>query len=332
MKNIIVLGSNSFAGSSFINYALNKNYKITGISRSKEKSKLELKYKDNLLKQKNFKFYRLDINKDINKIIKIIKKIKKPVFVIDFAGQGMVAESWNNPDQWFKTNVISKIKLIEELKKIKINKYIRISTPEVYGSSSKMLLEENAHNPTTPYALTHSTIDKYLKLQKKEFNFPVLILRFSNFYGEYQPIYRIIPKTIISILKGKKLSLHGGGLSSRSFIYIDDFSNAIFKAINLKKQKQIVINVSSKEIITIKDLVKTICKKMNTNYKNIVKISKDRRAKDKKYFMNSKRAKNILKWKPYFEGINGFKKALHITTEWYKNNPDFYKNYSKKII
>ena len=115
MKHIIVLGSNSFAGSSFINYALNKNYKIIGISRSKEKSKLELKYKDNLLK-KNFKFYRLDINKDINRIIKIIKKIKNPVFIIDFAGQGMVAESWNNPDQWFRTNVISKINLIEGLK------------------------------------------------------------------------------------------------------------------------------------------------------------------------------------------------------------------------
>ena len=71
---------------------------------------------------------------------------------------------------------------------------------------NKMLLEENVDNPTTPYALTHSTIDKYLKLQKKEFNFPVLILRFSNFYGEYQPIYRIIPKTIISILKGKNLA------------------------------------------------------------------------------------------------------------------------------
>ena len=71
-----------------------------------------------------------------------------------------------------------------------------------------------------------------------EFNFPALILRFSNFYGECQPIYRIIPKTIVSILKGKKLNLHGGGLSSRSFIYIDDFSNAIFKAINLRKQNQ----------------------------------------------------------------------------------------------
>ena len=108
----------------------------------------------------------------------------------------MVAESWFNPDQWFNTNVISKINLIEGLKKIKINKYIRISTPEVYGSSNKMLLEENADNPTTPYALTHSTIDKYLKLQKKEFNFPVLILRFSNFYGEYQPITELFQKQL----------------------------------------------------------------------------------------------------------------------------------------
>ena len=328
MKNIIVLGSNSFAGSSFINYALNKNCKIIGISRSKEKSKLRLKYKNNPLKKKNFSFYKLDINNDIYKIIKIIKKIKKPVFIIDFAGQGMVAESWDKPSQWFKTNVISKINFIEELKKIKIKKYIRISTPEVYGSSSKMLLEENAYNPTTPYALTHTTIDEYLKLQKKEFNFPVLILRFSNFYGEYQPIYRIIPKTIISILKRKKLSLHGGGLSIRSFIYIDDFSNAIFKAINLQTQKQMILNVSSKEIITIKELVKKICKKMSTNYKNIVKISKDRRAKDKKYFMNSKKAKNILKW----DNKISLDQGLNNTIKWYVKNFNKIKKFNENYI
>ncbi len=328
MKNIVVLGSNSFAGSSFINYALNKNYKVIGISRSKEKSKLELKYKNNLLRNKNFKFYKLDINKNIIKIIKIIKKIKKPVFIIDFVGQGMVAESWDNPGQWFKTNVMNKINLIEELKKIKINKYIRISTPEVYGSSNRMLLEENTHKPTTPYALTHSTIDKYLKLQKKEFNFPMLILRLSNFYGEYQPIYRIIPKTIVSILKGKKLNLHGGGLSSRSFIYIDDFSNAIFKAINLRKQTQVVFNISSKEIITIKELVKKICQKMNVNYKNTVKISKDRRAKDKKYLMNSNKAKNILKW----NNSTSLNQGLNTTIKWYVKNFNRIKNFNENYI
>ena len=328
MKNIVVLGSNSFAGSSFVNFALNKNYKVIGISRSKEKSKLELKYKNNLLKNKNFKFYKLDINKNIVKIIEIIKRIKKPVFIIDFAGQGMVAESWDNPGLWFKTNVMNKINFIEELKKIKINRYIRISTPEVYGSSNKMLLEENTHNPSTPYALTHSSIDKYLKLQKKEFNFPALILRFSNFYGECQPIYRIIPKTIVSILKGKKLNLHGGGLSSRSFIYIDDFSNAIFKAINLRKQNQMVFNISSKEIITIRELVKKICQKMNVNYKNMVKISKDRRAKDKKYLMNSNKAKNILKW----SNSTSLNQGLNNTIKWYVKNFDKIKNLNEKYI
>lgn len=328
MKNIVILGSNSFAGSSFANYALNKKFKVIGISRSKEKSEFELKYKKNPLKNKNFKFHKLDINKNINKIIQIIKKIKHPVYIIDFAGQGMVAESWDHPGQWFKTNVMNKINLIEELKKIKIQKYIKISTPEVYGSSNKKLSENDSHNPSTPYALTHSTIDKYLELQKKEYNFPVLILRFANFYGEYQPIYRIIPKTIISILKRKKINLHGGGLSKRSFIYIEDFSKAIFKAIYLKKQNEIIFNISSKEIFTIKELVNKICKKMNAKYEDVVKVTKDRRAKDKKYLMSSNKAKKILNWK----NLISFDRGLDYTIDWYQKNFNKIKNLRENYI
>ena len=76
MKHIIVLGSNSFAGSSFINYALNKNYKIIGISRSKEKSKLELKYKDNLLKKKILNFIGWILMRISTELLKLLKKLK----------------------------------------------------------------------------------------------------------------------------------------------------------------------------------------------------------------------------------------------------------------
>jgi dTDP-glucose 4,6-dehydratase len=306
MKQIIILGSNSFAGSSFVDYCLEKNLKVIGISRSSEKSQYELKYKNNK-KLKKFRFCKIDINKDLDKLKKIIKKNST---IIDFAGQGMVSESWKNPEHWFQTNVQAKIKLIELLKVIKIQKYVRISTPEVYGSFKKKLTENNRHNPNTPYALTHSTIDQFLTLQKKYYNFPCIILRFSNFYGEYQPLYRIIPKTIISILKKKKLELHGNGSSLRSFIYTKDFCNAIYLALYSKKTKNFIFNISSNEILSIKKLIKLICKKMNYNFNNLIRKTSDRVGKDKIYFMNSSKAKSILRWQNDTNLSNGIDKTI----------------------
>ena len=126
MKKIIVLGSNSFAGSCCIDYLLNKNYKIYGFSRSNEPSKILLKYRFNK-KQSNFKFIKFDINNDLNLLKKFIKK-NKVDYILDFLGQGMVAESWLNPHHWYQTNVVSKVKLYNFLsKKVKLKKYIRIS-------------------------------------------------------------------------------------------------------------------------------------------------------------------------------------------------------------
>ena len=112
----------------------------------------------------------------------------------------MVAESWENPQDWIKTNITSKVELINFLLNKKfLKKYLRISTPEVYGSSSIKMKENKSYNPSTPYAVTHMTIDRYLQIYHEQFNFPSVILRFANFYGETQPLYRIIPKTIFAI-------------------------------------------------------------------------------------------------------------------------------------
>ncbi len=306
MKKILVLGSNSFAGSCCVDYLLEKNFKVFGISRSNEN---KLKYEKNK-KIKNFNFIKADLNKNLEKIKNIINKNKIEI-IIDFLGQGMVAESWNNADQWFKTNVYSKVKLIDFLNKKKfLKKYIRISTPEVYGTSNLRISENTEYRPSTPYALTHSTIDQYLKLSFKKNKFPYSILRFSNFYGETQPMYRIIPKTIRSIITGKKLPLHGGGKSLRSFIYIDDFCEAIHKAIFNSKNGEIY-NISSNELISIKNLIKKICLKMNKKFSEVVYLERDRLGKDQKYFMNNKKAYKQLKWKNKINLDKGLEKVIN---------------------
>ena len=135
-KIIFVLGSNSFSGSNFIRFMIQKKFFVIAISRSKESNKEFLAYHAN---KKNLKFFRIDINKNLSKIEKLIK-FYRPKYFINFSAQGMVDQSWKWPTDWYQTNVISQIKLIEILKKYKfLKKYIHFTTPEVYGSTNKKL-------------------------------------------------------------------------------------------------------------------------------------------------------------------------------------------------
>lgn len=313
---IILFGSNSFAGRSFVKYCLKKDYNVTATSRSNE-VKGKFRIYDNVANKNNFKYIKFDINnhtqrKNIfNYIAK--NKIKK---IVDFSSQSMVGESWQKPEDWIRTNCLGKLKLIESLLNIKHPiKFIRISTPEVYGNNNNSILENDKFSPSTPYAVTQATADYFFDIYSKFKNLNVINLKFANFYGPGQQLYRIIPKTIMYILLEKKLEIHGNGSSIRSFIFPKDFCSSIIKALKYGKKGQ-TYNISSVETVTIKNLVKKICKIMNYPFTKLVYFSKDRLAKDQKYLLNSKKAQKYLSWK----NLTTLRKGLDETIKWYKKN------------
>lgn len=327
MKKILIIGSNSFAGSDFIDFLLNKNFRVYGVSRRKEIAKQHLKYKNNK-NLKNFQFYKinLNINKDIYRLIKIIKK-NKINHIVNFAAQGMVAESWIKPEDWYYTNIFSNSILIKELSKLKIKKYLNFSTPEVYGNTSSLLKENNNFSPTTPYAISRSAQDWNLLAYSKIYNFPAVITRAANIYGPYQQSYRIIPKIIISILKNKLIPIHGKGDTVRSFVYMSDVSKALFKILIDKKNIGETFHISSKKFISILNLSKLINKLMNVKNKNIYHVA-ERDGKDLKYTLNSDKIRNYYSWS---EEIN-LEKGIINTIDWVKRNINYFKKSSLKYI
>ena len=205
-KKYLVIGSNSFAGSNFINYLLNKKMNVIGMSRSKENPAHFSCYRKNV-NLKNFMFYKINLNKDVEKVVKIIKK-NRPNYIINFAAQGMVNESWEKPLDWYYTNIISQVKLFEKIKKFSfIEKYINFTTPEVFGNNIKNLIENTPFNPSTPYAISRAAFDYHLAANSKYTNFQIVLTRTANIYGPYQKLYRVIPKAIISFLDKKPSTL-----------------------------------------------------------------------------------------------------------------------------
>ena len=322
-KKFLIIGSNSFSGSHFVKGLLNEGHLVWGISRSQNINKVFLPYlweefnKDKLgAISKNFKFKSYNLNSDLNKIIEFIDSIK-PVYIINFAAQGMVAESWLNPTHWYKTNVVSQVALHDELRKRDfIKKYIHVTTPEVYGSTDKGWIKENFNfSPSTPYAVSRASCDLHLKSFYEAYNFPVVFTRSANVFGPGQQLYRIIPKTILCALSGEKLNLHGGGISERSFININDVVDATIK-ICLNAEPGSSWHISTNEVISIKDLVFKICKLLDVEFDSFVNVNEERLGKDKSYLLDSSKTRKKLNWKERFTLDEG----LNQTIEWVKSN------------
>jgi len=310
----LILGSNSFAGSSFVNYLLSNEEQVIGVSRSSELHPVMQPY-GNHSRKSAYQFLQLDINSDHETIINLINK-NKPRYIIDFAGQGMVAESWADPAQWYLTNIVSKVKLHHFLKDCDfIERYIRVSTPEVYGNTQEVMKEDHPSNRSTPYAVSHAAIDMSLQAFFKQYQFPVILTRFANFYGPHQQLYRIVPRTMIYALLNKKLSLHGGGISERMFIYADDVSDGIYKTIHHGKLGE-TYHFSNGPCISIRNLIEKICDIMTVKFASIVEMAGERAGKDSKYEMDATKSQKELGWKP----SRTLEQGLETTARWIRDN------------
>ena len=316
----LVIGSNSFSGSQFIRFLLEKNHEVIGVSRSSEINTVYLPYISS--KNKNlFNFIQIDINKQLDELVEIINN-SKPEYIINFAAQGMVAQSWNTPEDWYQTNVVSQVKLHDRLRKLSfIKKYVHVTTPEVYGTSRGWLKENFNFSPSTPYAVSRAACDLHLMSFYKAYNFPVVFTRAANVYGPGQQLYRIIPRAMLYARLGKKIKLHGGGLSIRSFIHINDVASATLQ-IALKGIPGESYHISTNDTISIKELVENICEITNVSFNDLVEISEDRLGKDQAYLLNSEKVRTNLEWTDKIK----LKEGLSETLFWIDKNIEVLKN------
>ncbi len=309
-----VLGSSSFAGSAFVAESLIRGAVVLGFNRSAEGSDIFFPYRT-LPHNNSYRFVQADINHDFEKI-KIELDRFEPEVVIDFAGQGMVAESWQDPAQWYTTNIISKARLHEYLRgALWLKRYVRISTPEVYGSQENLLSETWQSSPSTPYAVSHAAIDMSLRAYYQQYGFPVILNRFANFYGPGQQLYRIVPRTIIYALTGRKLQLHGGGTSIRAFIHGNDVANGILASLEVGEPGNIY-HFSPEKFFTIRQVVELICTRMGIAFSDLAEVTADRPGKDQAYLMDSSRARAELGWRDEIS----FEVGVDQTIEWVKRN------------
>jgi dTDP-glucose 4,6-dehydratase len=311
MTKVVVFGANSFSGQDFCDLLLDQpHYEVIGISRSAERSSLFLRYRQRS-DLSRYRYDALDMNADMPEILRLLDA-ERPEHIVNFAAQSEVAPSWEHPEHWFQTNCVALARLVNHLRRQNyLRRYLHVSSPEAYGTCVGRVIEGTPDNPSTPYAATKAAADMLLSAYRKQYDFPLLTVRATNVYGARQQLFKIIPRSVIYIKLGRKIELHGGGAAIKSYIHIRDVSRgelAILERGAIGK----LYHISPDEGAAVRDIVRTICDRMNVPFEKAVESVAERPGQDAAYVIDSTRARIELGWAPRI----GLREGLSEVIDW----------------
>lgn len=331
MKRILVTGGAGFIGSNFINYILTNRDDIFIVNLDKLTYAGNLQNLKSVEKNPNYVFVKGDIVND--ELVSYLFLKYEFTHVINFAAESHVDRSILGSEIFFRTNVLGTNVLLENAKRFGVEKFIQISTDEVYGSlGPEGLFEETTPlQPNSPYAASKAAADMMALAFHHTYHLPVVITRCSNNYGPYQFPEKLIPLMIINSLNNKKLPVYGDGLNVRDWIYVIDHNKAV-ELVMEKGEIGQVYNVGASTEKPNIEIVKLILKTLGKP-ESMIQYVTDRPGHDKRYAINSSKIKNHLGWQP----DHTFETAIQETIDWYLKNEKWwneiisgdYQNYYK---
>jgi dTDP-glucose 4,6-dehydratase len=321
-KKILITGAAGFIGSNVLEYLFlkYKDYSFIVLDSLTYAGNLK-NFSEEIKNSSRFKFIYGDITNTA-----IVDSITSSVdVVIHFAAETHVTRSIYDNRKFFETDVLGTQAVANAVYHYKNNveRFIHISTCEVYGDAKTKKMDENHPlNPHSPYAAAKAGADRLVYSYFITYDIPAIILRPFNIYGPRQHLEKVIPRFATSAILKEPLTVHGKGNSERDYMYVDDLSRAIDILIHapIKKVKGEVFNIGSGVPISILTISKLIAKYMRISPSQIHFI-KDRPGQVSTFACNFNKFKNLFGWKPK---VN-FEEGLMKTIEWYKNNQDVWK-------
>lgn len=322
MKNILVTGGAGFIGSNFINHILENSDDvfIVNLDKLTYAGNLEnLKVSEN---NKRYKFIKGDIcNYELVENIFSDYKIK---YVVNFAAESHVDRSILGSQVFYHTNVIGTNVVLELSRRFDVERFLQVSTDEVYGSlgATGLFTENTPISPNSPYSSSKAAADMMVSAFYHTYGMPVLITRCSNNYGPLQFPEKLIPLMIINALNDKPLPVYGDGMNVRDWIYVLDHNIAIQTVLE-KGNPGNVYNVGAKTEKPNIEIVKLILNYLNKS-EDLIKYVSDRPGHDRRYAIDNTKIETELGWQPSFK----FEDAIGKTIDWYLAN----KSWWEKII
>jgi len=324
LDRILVTGGLGFIGSNFVRHFLRTRRKVELVN---------VDYMGPTSNPANLKHLREDphyrlVKGNIADPSLCRKLVRNADAVVNFAAETHVDRSIAGPDPFLESNVIGTFNLLDACRTTNIQKFVHISTDEVYGSiDSGSFNEKSLLNPSSPYSATKAAADMLAKAWHATYRVPVVILRCTNNFGPYQHPEKFIPKAIIRALRGKPIPLYGGGTQIRDWIYVEDFCTAIERSLDMGEPGE-VYNISAGNEVTNLEVAQTVLKQLGKPANKIVE-TEDRPGHDFRYSLSSNKARRKLRWKP----AKTLREGLTFTIDWYRANTDWWSGLaSSKVL
>ncbi len=240
--------------------------------------------------------------------------------IVNFAAETHVDRSIMNPDEFIKTNVYGTYVLLEAAKKKEnIEKFVHISTDEVYGvATEKNFSETDPTNPRNPYSASKAAADRLVYAYNQTYGLPVNIVRPSNNFGPNQYPEKLIPVMIIKALRGEKLPIYGDGRQIRDWLFARDTVKAVDLVIEKGKVGD-VYNIAGRNERENIEVVKEILKRLDKP-ESLINYVQDRPGHDRRYSLDDSKLRNELG----FESSESFESNLTKTIDWYVENQEWW--------
>jgi len=330
--NILVTGGAGFIGSNFIAFFLQKHPKIKIVNLDKLTYAGELSNLTDVQNMSNYKFVEGDIC-DRNLVEHLFNEFKFEG-VIHFAAESHVDNSIENPDTFIQTNVFGTFTLLDVARTFwkesaktpksgcENNRFLHVSTDEVYGSLGKegLFTEKTPYAPNSPYSASKASSDFLVRSYFHTYGLNVVTTNCSNNYGPKQHDEKLIPTIIRKALKGENIPIYGDGQNIRDWLYVLDHCKAIDLVFHKGKTGE-TYNIGGNNERNNLYIANTICeildeiKPKSTSYKNQITFVKDRAGHDFRYAIDASKIENELGWKADENFESGIKK----TVNWYLN-------------
>ncbi|MDD3419681.1 MAG: dTDP-glucose 4,6-dehydratase [Candidatus Gastranaerophilales bacterium] len=321
---LLVTGGAGFIGSCFVRHILNNysDYKVINLDA--------LTYAGNIANlndvknNPNYTFVHGNIC-DKNLVRDLVSQVDA---VINFAAESHVDRSITGPEIFIDTNVKGTLNLLQAAKEFGTNRYLQVSTDEVYGSLGKTgyFTETTPLAPNSPYSASKASADMLVRAYFETYGMPTLTTRCSNNYGPYQFPEKLIPFFISQLLKGEKVPVYGDGLNVRDWLYVYDHCSAIDTVLHKGKVGE-VYNIGGHNEKTNMEITKIILEAMGKD-ENSIQYVEDRLGHDRRYAIDNHKIQTELGWEPSLT----FEEGIKLTINWYLNNQEWIKDIETKKV
>ncbi len=238
--------------------------------------------------------------------------------VVHFAAESHVDRSIEGPGVFLDTNVVGTGVLIDAARRAGVERFVHVSTDEVYGSLAQgFALETDRLHPSSPYSASKAGSDLLALSYATTYDFPVIVTRCTNNYGPYQFPEKVIPLFVTNLLEGRKVPLYGTGLNERDWLHVSDHCSALHLVVNRGEPGEIY-NIGANAQLSNIELTRRILALLGMGEDMIEPVG-DRPGHDLRYAVDSSKIRS-LGWAP----AEPFEERLAETVEWYRDRRDWW--------